>query len=225
MATSTIVFSGQLTQNSLGELFCDLTYKPTSNISGKLCYVKGVAFNFSPTYSNKLGWHTYQLYVDGWPTVQTAKVDWNPSVAHGGQFTYASTLGSNVLSSAVAYGIPVGATIVGTGIPSGSTVTATSVSAGTVTISSNVTSTNTSTTATWRAPSRNQAQTVQVPLVSYNDYALHQYTTLCQIPDGPHTLRFRVRRSDNNFIVNSSTAFGNFSVTFSVVAANSRQAP
>lgn len=223
MATSTVQFSGQLTATSLGEGYVDLPFVPPSNISGKLCYVKANAFNFSPTYSGKLGWQTFELYADGWSQVQTAAVDWNPDAGHSGNFSCTTTNGSAELTGvSVAYGMVAGSRLYGSGVSSGQTVV--SVSGSTITMSAAATSTGTPTVTYFN--DANTRQTTQVPLASNNDYSLNSYPVLCQIPDGPHTIRFRVKRADNGHIISSLlTGYLNFAATFSIVPANSRPTP
>lgn len=208
---------------SADEMVCDLFFDPPSNIRGKLCYVKGVAFHASPTFAGRQGYHTFQLYADGWPVVQTSDVDWNKNVQHGGTSSANTTTGSKSLTgSSVAFGMAVGASITGTGVPSGTVVE--SVSGTTVTISKAATAANTATVFTFLNNS-DPSQMLAATLVSYNDYGLHEYPTLCQIPDGPHQIRFRVRRSDNGYVVSSVTSMFNFSATFSITPANAKQPP
>ena len=224
MATSTICFNGQLTPTTLGEAYCDLTFTPPSNLSGKLCYVEAKGFTFCNQYTGKQGWHTFLLY-NNWQQVYGSHVDYNPSAQDSGNFSCSRTINNNILTNvSPAHGIVVGTQIRGSGIPSGTTVTG--VSGSTITLSANQTGSTGDNIGLIFFSSDEQQQKARVPLAAFNEFGQQSFTTLVQIPDGPHNIRFTVKRADKGIIVTSYTqTICNFWVVFNIVPANSRPTP
>ena len=224
MATSTISFNGQLTGASRTEYYCDLDFTPPANISGKLCYVQAKGFAYSGAWSGKAAWNTLQLYND-WPQVDCVQVDFNPAVMDSGGFTCSATNGSTALTSVnPPIGYVVGRKIVGTGFSSGTTITA--ISGTDITLSSAFTGTTGTSVGAVFFNTENQRQLRRGPLAAYNDYALMPFKTLVSIPNGPHRIRFTVKRADKGVIAGSVTQTAAcFFVVFEIVPANSRQPP
>ena len=224
MATSTICFNGQLTGISRGECYCDLRFTPPSNIAGKLCYVQAKAFNFPNTWGGKSAWHSLVLYND-WPQVQCAQVDFNPALQDSGGFTADRTLNdANLLNVNPPFGYGVGTEIRGTGIPAGTTITA--VSGSTITLSAAQTATTATGVSYVFFNPQDDQQKLRVPLATFNDYAQNHYKVLVNMPSGPHTIRFTVKRSDKGIIAGSVTQTSiAFFVVFEIVPADSRQPP
>lgn len=204
MATSTITFNGQLTGYSRTEYYCDLPFKPPSNLEGKLCYVEAKGFSYPTTWSGKASWNTMLLFND-WPQVQCAHVDFNPSLMDSGGFTCSATNGSTSLTSVnPPVGYEVGSLIRGTGFSSGTTITA--ISGDTITLSSEFTgTTGTSVGAVFFNSTGNERQNVRGPLAAFNDYGQMPFKTLIKMPVGPHNIRFTVRRADKGVIAGSVT--------------------
>ena len=225
MATSTITFNAPLIATSRAEAYCDLPFTPPSNLAGKLCYVQARAFNAIIGWSGSSAWNTLLLYND-WPQVQCAQVDYDPNAQDFGSFTCTTTTSSKTLTSVdPPIGYVVGTEIRGTGITSGTTVE--SYSGSTIVMTNAFTGTGgSSQSLVFLAPSGRVRQLANGPIAANNGYGFNPFKTLVQIPDGPHTVRFRVKRADKGSVTNSTTTspFSMYAI-FEIVPANGRQTP
>lgn len=223
MAVSTIAFNGALETPTFTEGFCELTFTPPSNIAGKLCYVKSNGFTFSSDYNGRAGWNPLILS-NNWTQPQSAHVDFNPNECDTIKFSADRTQGSKVLTNATNYSlVKVGMEIRGT-VPGNTFVT--DVTGTTVTLSNAITAATATTQPYFCVTPKSERQNPTAPLAVYNDFGQQKCTTLCYIPDGPHTVRFKVSRFDKGIIVSQlSSRIAGFSVIFNIVPANSRQPP
>lgn len=228
MAVSTIAFNGFLDTPSFGEGQCELTFVPPSNIAGKLCYVKSTGFTFSSSsYTGKQAWHTFILSND-WAQPQCAHVDYNPQYTDTASFTANRTGGSAVLTNVYpGYNLNVGMEIRNSEIPGGGIAYITSIDSNSqITLDRSAGTTTANGVQYYGVVPKSQTQYPKAPLAVFNDYGPQPVTTLCFIPNGPHTIKFKVSRFDKGIITQSiwgrSLAF---SVVFEIVAANSRQPP
>lgn len=123
-----------------------------------------------------------------------------------------------------AFAIEVGSSVSGTGIASGTVVTG--VSGTTITLSKPITAALSSSEVSFLESDSSLTQRPSAPLsqLTYGSMQSASVPVLVHIPDGPHTVRFRVARSDSNIIA-ASTSDVNISLLMSIVPANGRAAP
>lgn len=147
MATSAINFQGLLTLNSdLNKAEREFTFRPPSNIAGKLCYVdvKAFALSWDETYTTPQSYHSYLLR-SSWTQPQSGSVETNsfyPEKIEGltasatvssttapstDYFTLSCSTTANSNSVTVAgnitTGVVVGMKVTGFSVPDGTTVT------------------------------------------------------------------------------------------------------
>lgn len=144
MATSAINFQGNLTLNTdlnMGEV--EFSFRPPSNISGKLCYIdtKAFALSWDELYATPQSYHSYVLR-SSWPQMQSASVE---TASSGVARAETSATGTLISTSATSTFTKTGCTTTGTSVtvlvPNttnlyvGMTVTGTEIAANTTIVS------------------------------------------------------------------------------------------